>query len=129
VVNGHPTVSHNYLRDHRYNLWFTLAVPREMGLEATLRILERERVGRCLASAPEVSHCYARNPIQGFPYTLYSVVHAPDPESGHQTAARLAQEAGVDDYAVLFSLKEFKKVRLRYFLPELDRWWALHKRA
>ena len=27
-----------------------------------------------------------------------------------------------DDYAVLFSIKEFKKQRLRYFLPELDEW-------
>ncbi|RUM89356.1 MAG: Lrp/AsnC family transcriptional regulator [Thermodesulfatator sp.] len=27
VINSHPGVSHNYLRDHRLNLWFTLAVP------------------------------------------------------------------------------------------------------
>jgi DNA-binding Lrp family transcriptional regulator len=26
-VNKHPGVSHNYERDHEYNLWFTLAVP------------------------------------------------------------------------------------------------------
>jgi hypothetical protein len=25
---------------------------------------------------------------------------------------------------VLFSEREFKKVRLRYFLPELNAWWA-----
>ena len=32
IVNGHPTVTHNYLRNHPYNLWFTIAVPTEMGL-------------------------------------------------------------------------------------------------
>ena len=33
VVNAHPTVSHNYLRNHHYNLWFTIAVPPGMGTE------------------------------------------------------------------------------------------------
>ncbi len=27
VVNAHPGVSHNYLREHAFNLWFTLALP------------------------------------------------------------------------------------------------------
>ncbi|MDH3519808.1 MAG: hypothetical protein OEM49_05065 [Myxococcales bacterium] len=247
VVNGHPTVTHNYLRDHAYNLWFTLAVPHEMGLDATLELLAREtgvrsfhalrrshvfkigvnfdpetlrnqsalaptaaveplalsenavrqlralqtplpmlarpfeslaedagvsadallafaqrhlggairryvgtlrhrklgvrengmvvwrvpeadipRVGLQLARAPEVSHCYARNPIEGFPYTLYSMTHGPDRQSCHELAARLACETGIGDYAVLFSEREFKKVRLRYFLPALDAWWAEH---
>jgi hypothetical protein len=32
----------------------------------------------------------------------------------------------VSDYALLVSLEEYKKTRLRYFLPELDDWWARH---
>ncbi len=39
IVNGHPTVTHNYLRNHAYNLWFTIAVPHQMGLEKTLSLL------------------------------------------------------------------------------------------
>jgi DNA-binding Lrp family transcriptional regulator len=39
VINGHPGVSHNYLRDHVYNLWFTLAVDRETSLPATVSAL------------------------------------------------------------------------------------------
>jgi hypothetical protein len=35
-----------------------------------------------------------------------------------------SRETGVGDYAVLFGEKEFKKVRLRYFLPEFDTWWS-----
>jgi len=27
VINSHPGVSHNYLRNHNFNLWFTLVVP------------------------------------------------------------------------------------------------------
>jgi siroheme decarboxylase len=33
IVNEHPGVSHNYERDHEFNLWFTLAVPPGMELE------------------------------------------------------------------------------------------------
>jgi DNA-binding Lrp family transcriptional regulator len=85
---------------------------------------EIETVGERLARAPEVSHCYARNSIEGFPYTLYSMLHGPTRESCQELARHLSREVGIDDYAVLFSEREFKKQRLRYFLPELDRWWG-----
>ena len=52
------------------------------------------------------------------------MIHGPVRESCREVAARLARETGCQGYAVLFSEKEFKKVRLRYFLPELDAWWA-----
>ena len=35
-INRHPGVSHNYERDHRFNLWFTLAVPPGSSLEDEL---------------------------------------------------------------------------------------------
>jgi siroheme decarboxylase len=41
VVNSHPGVSHNYLRTHDFNLWFTIATPPDskLGLEGTLDVL------------------------------------------------------------------------------------------
>ena len=33
IVNAHPGVSHNYERDHEFNLWFTCAVPPGMDLD------------------------------------------------------------------------------------------------
>lgn len=39
VINRHPGVSHNYQRDHHYNLWFTLAAESEAALDQTVRIL------------------------------------------------------------------------------------------
>jgi DNA-binding Lrp family transcriptional regulator len=36
IVNEYPGVSHNYLRDHEFNLWFTIAEPSEADLEKTL---------------------------------------------------------------------------------------------
>ncbi|MFN2613124.1 MAG: Lrp/AsnC family transcriptional regulator, partial [Solirubrobacterales bacterium] len=43
IINSHPGVSHNYLRTHEFNLWFTIATPpdSELGLDGTLGVLQR----------------------------------------------------------------------------------------
>jgi DNA-binding Lrp family transcriptional regulator len=43
IINSHPGVSHNYLRDHDFNLWFTIATEpgSRLGLDGTLELLER----------------------------------------------------------------------------------------
>ncbi|MEO7197738.1 MAG: Lrp/AsnC family transcriptional regulator, partial [Solirubrobacterales bacterium] len=42
IINSHPGVSHNYLRDHEFNLWFTIATPPDsvLGLQGTLDVLQ-----------------------------------------------------------------------------------------
>jgi DNA-binding Lrp family transcriptional regulator len=46
IINEHPGVSHNYLRNHDFNLWFTIATAPDsaLGLDGTLDVL-RERSG------------------------------------------------------------------------------------
>jgi DNA-binding Lrp family transcriptional regulator len=41
IINEHPGVSHNYLRDHDFNLWFTIATEpgSRLGLQGTLDVL------------------------------------------------------------------------------------------
>jgi siroheme decarboxylase len=41
IINSHPGVSHNYLRNHDFNMWFTIAVEEdsELGLDGTLDVL------------------------------------------------------------------------------------------
>jgi DNA-binding Lrp family transcriptional regulator len=43
IINSHPGVSHNYLRDHDFNLWFTIATEPDsrLGLDGTLDVLQR----------------------------------------------------------------------------------------
>jgi DNA-binding Lrp family transcriptional regulator len=43
IINAHPGVSHNYLRTHEFNLWFTIATPpdSQLGLDRTLDVLSR----------------------------------------------------------------------------------------
>jgi siroheme decarboxylase len=44
LVNAHPGVSHNYLRTHDFNLWFTIATPpdSELGLKGSIEALMEE---------------------------------------------------------------------------------------
>ncbi len=253
VVNGHPGVSHNYQRDHAFNLWFTIAVPPQRDLDATVRCLHEmagaestrlfptlrlfkigvkldregkggaardegagggynearrpaagraglspldiqvirelqeepplvaepyrpmaDRVGipeelfleaaRCLreqgymrrmaavlrhreagfranamgvwAVPPEeaeqtgpvmgsfqgVSHCYLRPTYPDWPYSIFTMVHGQTPADCQATIDAIAAVTGITEYALLYSTKEYKKIRLKYFTPELEAW-------
>jgi siroheme decarboxylase len=41
IINQHPGVSHNYLRNHEFNIWFTIATEPDspLGLDGTLEVL------------------------------------------------------------------------------------------
>lgn len=54
VINAHPGVSHNYLRNHDFNLWFTIAVEPDsrLGLDGTLEVLAREAGAESLRQLP-----------------------------------------------------------------------------
>ncbi len=79
-----------------------------------------EEVGNKMASFKEVSHCYRRNPTNGWPFNLYTMIHASDEEACRQTARNMSQEAGVENYSLLFSRKELKKTSMVYFPSDED---------
>jgi DNA-binding Lrp family transcriptional regulator len=53
-INTHPGVTHNYLRDHEFNLWFTIAVERDskLGLQGTLDVIQRETGAEAIRQLP-----------------------------------------------------------------------------
>ncbi len=80
--------------------------------------------GSRMATFKSVSHCYERPTYDDWPYSLFTMVHAKSKDACEETIAALAAEAGLadDDYAVLYSTFEFKKVRLKYYSPEYRAW-------
>ncbi len=57
VINEHPGVSHNYLRDHDFNLWFTIAVPPDssLGLDGTLEVLKETSGATSVRQLPTIT--------------------------------------------------------------------------
>jgi DNA-binding Lrp family transcriptional regulator len=54
IVNDHPGVSHNYLRNHEFNMWFTLATEPDspLGLDGTLEVLKAETGAESVRQLP-----------------------------------------------------------------------------
>src|SRR3954452_2705586 len=54
VINAHPGVSHNYLRNHDFNIWFTIATEPDskLGLEGTLEALAAEAGAESVRELP-----------------------------------------------------------------------------
>lgn len=71
--------------------------------------------GEVLAENPHVSHCYERPAFEGFPYTLYAMMHAQSAEDLDRFIKEAAQSIGNPDYAVLHSLRELKKTSFHFF--------------
>ena len=75
-------------------------------------------VGKIMATFREVSHCYQRPALVDWPYNLFTMIHGRSREECEETMARIAQETGVKNYAMLFSLKELKKTSMQYFMED-----------
>ncbi|HET8754956.1 MAG TPA: AsnC family transcriptional regulator [Solirubrobacteraceae bacterium] len=54
IINAHPGVTHNYLRNHDFNLWFTIAVEptSKLGLSGTLDVLAAETGAQSIRQLP-----------------------------------------------------------------------------
>src|SRR5437879_1431888 len=83
VINEHPGVSHNYLRNHDFNLWFTIATEPDskLGLDGTLEVLAREAGAESIRQLPTLRLFKIRMDLEmeGDTEALASAVEASEP--------------------------------------------------
>ena len=78
---------------------------------------ELDEIGPRMAGFARVSHCYRRPIYDDWPYSIFTMVHGMNARECEETIAAIRDETGVDEYALLWSVKEYKKTRVRYFTP------------
>ena len=81
-----------------------------------------------LAGYAAVSHCYRRPTYPDWPYALFGMIHATSRAKVEEAVASIRERTGLDDYRLLYSTAEFKKVRVRYFDPAYEQWASEHVR-
>ena len=76
-----------------------------------------EEVGNAFAQYQAVSHCYQRPTYEDWPYSIFSMVHGRSVEECENLLDAMAEETGITERESLYSTREYKKTRVRYFTP------------
>jgi len=83
-------------------------------------VVPEERIveaGERAAAFPSVSHCYQRPAYPPrWPYNLFTMVHGQSREEVEEVVARIRDEIDPVEHTILYSQKEYKKKRVRYFV-------------
>lgn len=74
-----------------------------------------QAVGEMFAALPVVTHCYERVTHAGWPYNLYTMVHAIDREACQRHITTMSNMSGVAAVRIFYSTQELKKISMRYF--------------
>ncbi|MBM3672723.1 MAG: Lrp/AsnC family transcriptional regulator [Actinobacteria bacterium] len=87
---------------------------------------ELEEIGPKMAGFARVSHCYKRPTYVDWPYSIFTMVHGMNARECEDTIAAIKDETGIDEYDLLWSVKEYKKTRVRYYTDEWTGWREEH---
>jgi DNA-binding Lrp family transcriptional regulator len=85
-----------------------------------------DAMGQTMAGYTTISHCYRRPKYDDWKYNLFTMIHARKKGDCETFVEQLSKQHGLDDFAVLYSTTEFKKIRLEYFTPAYEEWERAH---
>ena len=69
-----------------------------------------------MAQSKWVTHCYERPTFPDWDYTHFTMIHATTQEQCEEVAQEISDATEIDEYQLLYSTREFKKTRVRYFV-------------
>ena len=105
-MRRYSAVLHHRRAGFKSNAMVVWKVPEERSVE----------VGNIMASSPWVTHCYERPTFPDWKYTHFTMIHATSKEKCEEVAADISEQTAIDDYMLLYSTREYKKTRVRYFV-------------
>jgi DNA-binding Lrp family transcriptional regulator len=74
-----------------------------------------DKIGFKLATFSQVSHCYRRPTYPDWEFNLFSMIHTRSFDSAQKIAKEMSNIIRIYNYKILFSSREFKKERVKYF--------------
>jgi DNA-binding Lrp family transcriptional regulator len=77
-----------------------------------------DRCGRIIAGFKSISHSYKRPVYPDWPYPLFGMIHGRSYEDCQAVAEAIKRDTGLPEYELLYSTKEWKKIRVQYFVEE-----------
>ena len=85
-----------------------------------------DEVGAIMGSVRGVSHCYLRPTYPDWPYNIFTMVHGRTVKECEEILGSISRATGITEFAQLYSSKEYKKTRVRYFTDEYEAWERQH---
>ena len=75
-------------------------------------------VGMKMAESPWVTHCYQRPTFPDWEFTHFTMIHATNNEQCEEVVEQISKLTGITNYKMLYSTREYKKTRVRYFVED-----------
>ncbi len=87
------------------------------------------KIGEEAASFSAVSHCYLRPKYENWKYNLFTMIHGKTPEDTQSVIDSISQSIEYKSNMALYSSREFKKTRIKYFSDEFLQWEEENKKG
>jgi len=75
---------------------------------------QTKKAGKIFASFPFISHCYERKPAFMKKYNIFTMLHSKN-KNILSLINDMATTTGINDYLILESIQEYKKISPEYF--------------